>query len=74
MAGGCDGMMEGIVAQAMRTEGRRYHAALEKVSEKLIVQALADTGGNIRKAAEFLGLSEYGLAKAMKRLGIKVRK
>jgi len=74
VAGGSDLRIGGIGDQGMRAEGHRYHATLEKVSEQLIVRALNKNGGNIRKAAEFLGLSEYGLSKAMKRLGIKAKK
>jgi DNA-binding NtrC family response regulator len=51
-----------------------YHGTIDKASSVMIAEALERTSGNISKAAKMLGLSENGLAKAMKRLGIQAKK
>lgn len=51
-----------------------YHGMMDRTSAAMITHALEQCTGNALKAAKMLGLSENGLAKAMKRLGIKGKK
>ncbi|MCP4663938.1 MAG: hypothetical protein GY856_51805, partial [bacterium] len=46
-------------------------AHLEAVERRLIRRALDQTQGNQTRAAKLLGVSRNGLAKRLKRLGIK---
>lgn len=50
------------------------HREIDKLSEKLILQALEKHDWNISKAAKFLNLTPFGLRKMMKRLGIQAPK
>src|SRR5262249_47967018 len=45
------------------------HDELQRLS---IIHALTETEGNVTQAAEMLGMTRYGLTKAIERLGIKV--
>jgi len=47
-------------------------AQLEAVERRLIERALRRAGGNQSKAARLLQISRNGLAKRLKRLGIRV--
>jgi DNA-binding NtrC family response regulator len=51
-----------------------YHEMMDRTSVAMINHALVQSKGNVSKAAKLLKLSENGLAKAMKRLGIKAKK
>jgi transcriptional regulator with PAS, ATPase and Fis domain len=44
---------------------------VQNVTKELIVQALAQNNGNIRKTADYLKVTTFGLRKTMKRLGIR---
>jgi transcriptional regulator with GAF, ATPase, and Fis domain len=48
-----------------------YHQAKDELERLFIINALNVTGGNISQAATKLGISLFGLRKAIKRLGIK---
>ncbi|MGF1469846.1 MAG: sigma 54-interacting transcriptional regulator [Sandaracinaceae bacterium] len=49
-------------------------AQVDALERRLIALALEETDGNQTRAAERLGLSRYGLAKMIKRLGVGVRR
>lgn len=63
--------LEALVEETLASKEVNYHRIMNAVSEKLIRHALSETGGKITQAAELLGLSPYGLRKAIKRLKIK---
>jgi len=44
---------------------------VQNVTKDLIVQALAQNNGNIKKTADYLKVTTFGLRKTMKRLGIR---
>ncbi|MCI0445807.1 sigma 54-interacting transcriptional regulator [bacterium] len=44
---------------------------VQNVTKELIVQALAQNNGNIKKTADYLKVTTFGLRKTMKRLGIR---
>ena len=44
---------------------------IERLERKMITDALRETGGNKKKAADILGLSRQGLIKKLKRLAIQ---
>lgn len=44
---------------------------VQNVTKDLIVQALAHNNGNIKKTADYLKVTTFGLRKTMKRLGIR---
>jgi transcriptional regulator with PAS, ATPase and Fis domain len=49
------------------------HETVHNVTKELIVQALAQNNGNIKKTADYLKVTTFGLRKTMKRLGIRKR-
>ncbi len=52
---------------------RSLKKAVAHLEQQMIEQALANTGGNILKAADQLGISRVGLHKMLKRFGIDAR-
>jgi DNA-binding NtrC family response regulator len=48
-----------------------YHQAKDELERLFIINALNETGGNISQAATKLGISLFGLRKAIKRLGVR---
>ncbi len=51
--------------------GKGLRARLEAHERHLLEEALVEAGGNVSRAARQLGMSRYGLQKAMKRLGVR---
>jgi transcriptional regulator with PAS, ATPase and Fis domain len=49
----------------------RYRSAVDDAKRKVVLEALAETGGNRTRAAGLLGLSRQSLLYEMKRLGIR---
>ena len=45
-------------------------AAVEQLERRMLSEALAETGGNVKRAAELLGISRPGLHKKIERYGI----
>ncbi|WP_437802585.1 sigma 54-interacting transcriptional regulator [Sorangium sp. So ce693] len=56
---------------AERPAGEARHALAEHDEREPIRRALAETGGNISRAAERLGITRHGLKKRMARLGMR---
>jgi DNA-binding NtrC family response regulator/tetratricopeptide (TPR) repeat protein len=52
-------------------EGGRYRAAVDEAKRRVILEALAETGGNRTRAAALLGLSRQSLLYELKRLAIR---
>ncbi len=52
-------------------EAGGLRARLEEQERRLLEEALAESGGNVSRAARRLGMSRYGLQKAMRRLGVR---
>jgi transcriptional regulator with GAF, ATPase, and Fis domain len=51
-----------------------YHEAKNELERLFITKALNETGGNLSQAAARMGMSAFGLRKALKRFGIGRRK
>jgi len=51
-----------------------YHEAKNELARLFISNALNETGGNLSQAAARMGMSVFGLRKAVKRFGIEKRK
>jgi len=51
-----------------------YSEARDELERSFIVSALNETSGNLSRAAARMGMSPYGLRKAVKRLGIETHK
>jgi transcriptional regulator with PAS, ATPase and Fis domain len=60
-------------AQFFQEKSKPYdlHETVQNVTKDLIVQALAQNNGNIKKTADYLKVTTFGLRKTMKRLGIR---
>lgn len=77
-SGGAEELTEAAVLECCdqppqsQEAGEGAYRALRDVAErKIIEEALARSGGNKRRTAEHLHLTEQGLYKAMKRLGLR---
>ncbi|MBN2416125.1 sigma-54-dependent Fis family transcriptional regulator [bacterium] len=53
-----------------RQQAEGLKGAVEQLERSLIEKALAETGGNVKRAAELLGVSRPGLHKKLERYGI----
>ena len=51
--------------------GSRYRAAVDEAKRRVVLEALAETGGNRTRAAALLGLSRQSLLYELKRLAIR---
>jgi transcriptional regulator with PAS, ATPase and Fis domain len=54
-----------------KTKPYDLRETVQNVTKDLIVQALAQNNGNIKKTADYLKVTTFGLRKTMKRLGIR---
>ncbi len=50
----------------------RYHETLNETKKRLILAALAESGGNVTKAGALLGLHPNYLHRLMSNLGLRV--
>ena len=61
---------EEIIQQNLAKDSLDFHDFTSQVSKKFVESVLERNQGNVRKAAEQMKISEFGLRKLMKRLGI----
>ena len=62
--------LHGIIQENLERESFDFHDVTSQVSKQFVESVLDHHGGNVRKAAEQMKMSEFGLRKMMRRLGI----